>query len=189
MKLLILGDSDISRWPQSLLPDWSQGEVEVQGYSGATLQEVVDKFRPPGSDTATELLTVVFCAGENDVGNGLEVEDSLAAMDKLLNVMTDVHKLIFLGPKFEPWLNEDMSSRKHYVKLSKGIRRRCENRKATTFVDCLTMFCGESAFKPGAVLVGRAKAYPKYFATDQLHLSEEGYRIWKQVVESNFVSN
>jgi lysophospholipase L1-like esterase len=188
MKLLILGDSDISRWPQSLLPDWSQGEVVVQGYSGATLQEVVDKFRPPGADAAEELLTVVFCAGENDVGNGLEVEDSLAAMDNLLSTMAGVHQLIFLGPKFEPWLNEDMSSRKHYVKLSKGLRRRCENRKATTFVECLTMFCGESANEPGAVLAGRAQADPKYFATDQLHLSDEGYGIWKQLVESNFVT-
>ena len=45
------------------------------------------------------------------------------------------------------------------------------------------MFCGESANIPGATLGGKAKAEPVYFSSDQLHLSEEGYRIWKRVVE------
>ena len=45
------------------------------------------------------------------------------------------------------------------------------------------MFCGETATLPGAVMGGRAQADPKFFRNDGLHLNEEGYRIWKQIVE------
>ena len=172
MMLLLLGDSDISRWPADMLPAWPKGEVEVQGYSGATLEQVVDKF-PEKAEI------VIFCAGENDVGSGIEIQKSLDAIDRLLN--KTFHHLIFLGPKFEPWQNDDLASRKQYTKLSKGLRRRCEGKSNVTFVDCLAMFCGDTANLP-AILGGKAKADAKFFNKDQLHLSHEGYRKWKQVV-------
>ena len=142
------------------------------------------------NNNKTTRVVIVCCAGENDVGNGIPVETSLRAMDTLLETLEKVslshssyHHMIFLGPKLEPWLEDDIDSRKHYVQLSKGFRRRCEGRKYVTFCDCLTMFYGETATRPGAVLGGRARADPKFFNKDQLHLNEEGYRIWKQVVE------
>lgn len=175
MKLLLLGDSDIDYWPTSLFPDWPNGTVERKGYSGATLQEVVDHF----TDTADGMMLVV-CAGENDD----DLEESLAAMDNLLEKTTTCHHLIFLGPKLEPWLNDDVSSRKQYIKLSKGLRRRCEKKETTvTFIDCLTMFC-ENVNVPGALLGGKAKADPKFFSSDQLHLNDDGYRVWKKIVET-----
>lgn len=221
LHLILLGDSDISRWPTELFPSWSGGldkehdvvcPVQVHGCSGATFEQVVmDQFLPLVVNNNNNLennnkknnnvdrglgrryacceedtntwIVIVCCAGENDVGNGIDVEDSLRAFDTLLEHNQFYHHLIFLGPKFEPWLEDDIESRRHYIKLSKGFRRRCEGRKNVTFCDCLTMFCGETATLPGAVMGGRAQADPKFFRNDGLHLNEEGYRIWKQIVE------
>lgn len=43
------------------------------------------------------------------------------------------------------------------------------------FVDCLVLFCDRAGTTP--------TANRKFFDADELHLSKEGYRIWKQVVE------
>jgi hypothetical protein len=113
--------------------------------------------------------------------------------------------LIFLGPKLEPWLEDDMEARKSYFHLSERLSRSCQTfgtnetldhnenkdnqschpdgKNAISYVNCLTMFCGDSADLPGAVLAGRAKAETKYFNKDMLHLSEEGYKVWKEEIE------
>ena len=52
------------------------------------------------------------------------------------------------------------------------------------YVNCLTMFCSETAGLPGATLAGRASAQENYFSSDRLHLSAEGYRIWKGKVQA-----
>lgn len=61
--------------------------------------------------------------------------------------------------------------------------RNNDNNKMVYYVDCLTMFCGESANQPGAVLGGRAKAERQFFSDDALHLNDAGYEVWRDVVE------
>jgi len=177
-KVLLTGDSDIARWPPSLFPNLDSLTLEIDGYSRATLDQVVVKI-----PSCNENIILVVCAGENDDGHGLSVDDSLGAMDRLLLTKNFGH-LIFLGPKFEPWLNEDASSRKTYAKLDKGFRRRCEKVENVTYIECLTMFCGDTANVKGAVLGGRAKAQQEFFEDDQLHLNEKGYKVWKTRIES-----
>lgn len=177
MMLSMIGDSDIARWPPSLYPDLHPLTIHVDGHSGATLDQVVTKI-----PSCNENAILVVCAGENDDGHGLSLDDSLEAMDKLIFTKS-FHHLIFLGPKFEPWLNDDESSRKKYVKLDKGFRRRCEKADNVTYIESLTMFCGDTANVPGAVLGGKAKASREYFDNDELHLNEQGYKIWKRKVE------
>lgn len=60
----------------------------------------------------------------------------------------------------------------------------CSKSDRIHFIDCLTMFCGETANVPGARLGGRARADPRFFASDQLHLSKDGYGVWKDVTET-----
>jgi lysophospholipase L1-like esterase len=88
-----------------------------------------------------------------------------------------------------------MSSRKQYTKLSNSLQRTIRKHQGFTtsrmvFVDCLTMFCtSQTSNVPGAVHGGRAIPDEKYFDDDRLHLSEDGYRVWKKIVEeelSNF---
>jgi lysophospholipase L1-like esterase len=167
---------------------------------------------PSDETTNTNTLIVVACAGENDIGEGLSLGHSVEALREFADTIFHEHNdqcgdndnvfLIFLGPKFEPWLEHDPSEKKKYTAMARAFRR-CleeyqyddstntstnisENKKdgRIHFIDCLTIFCGETANVPGARLGGRAKADPRFFASDQLHLSKEGYAIWKEVVET-----
>lgn len=161
--------------------------------------------------SSSDALVVVACAGENDIGEGLSLGKSLDAMQKFLDLVflaedgignnstvssqTTTHDryLVFLGPKFEPWLQHDPSYKKKYEAMARAFRHCLQDYSELDgnsahgrirFVDCLTMFCGETANVPGARLCGRAEADPRYFASDQLHLNSQGYSMWKDVVES-----
>lgn len=104
--------------------------------------------------------------------------------------------LLFLGPKLEPWLRNDNATRKSYLQMSLTFEKLCHQQRKKNitlndlnveylhYINCLTMFCGEvSSNQPGA-LYGR-KAIPEavYFHSDQLHLSDEGYTVWKSKIE------
>lgn len=49
------------------------------------------------------------------------------------------------------------------------------------------MFCGDSANQPGALMGGQAIPEARYFDNDQLHLSDEGYKIWKEILEQKIL--
>lgn len=213
MKLLLIGDSDIAFWPKGQLPIVdgiaSKNDVFLSGHSGATLEEVVAKVRQMGiviqnattalPECAKEDLVVVACAGENDIGNGIPLDSSVTALEAFIseifaieeNIMLQISSLIFLGPKFEPWLDGDSKSKKQYAKMSRSFARCCKRNSRSDriyYVDCLTMFCGDSAILPGAVLGGRACADPQYFASDRLHLNEKGYALWESTVVKHIQS-
>ena len=194
--LLLVGDSDVSRWPAELLPQCCSAiqQTITSGHSGATLQEIIPNVKAAiENENGADSLVLVACAGENDIGNGCSLDETLSAFQELVHVFfpgdtTTTRRLIFLGPKLEPWLEDDPLSRKQYVKLSKALQRACnkhERCNEIVFVDCLTMFCGDSGNLPGALYGGAAKADPHYFANDRLHLSNEGYQVWKQAVEDH----
>ena len=229
--------------------DSVEGETEwnpplVSGHSGATLAGVIPHLQSillesrsnsfgdggGGNDTRTrtphgerddDVLLVVACAGENDIGEGLSLGKSVEALRDFVdaiflgNESGDDRYLVFLGPKFEPWLEHDPSYKKKYEAMARAFRRCLDEYETATiadsdhttnstngnsstassvgsnrsggrvrFIDCLTMFCGETANLPGARLGGRARADPRFFRSDQLHLSKEGYKVWKEVVET-----
>jgi lysophospholipase L1-like esterase len=228
--IALVGDSDIARWPMQLLPfvpsteeasdnDITNGEVVASGYSGATLNQVIPKVEETiskllDSYDSTAALFVIVCAGENDVCSGIELSSSQQSFQQLVNLFYQTNRkifkrnndnyallhLIFLGPKFEPWLTYDDISRKSYLQMSLTFERLCKCSNENTmilpshsdsgvdshfihYIDCLTMFCGTTAHQPGAIYGGKAIPDTQFFNSDQLHLSEEGYKIWKSVVE------
>lgn len=156
----------------------------------------------------------IMCAGENDISSGRSVDYVISSfyevVDKIFSGSSCENRphLLLFGPKFEPWLNDDSSARKSYFQLSDQLSRTCEtlspnltldhhdqNRndrshhchsdgKNIVYIDCLTKFCGESASLKGAILGGRARAELKYFDSDGLHLSPEGYKVWREDVEN-----
>ena len=110
----------------------------------------------------------ICCAGENDLGSrsiDQILETFRAVLDTLFRAVLDVLfpqiksdiKLIFIGPKFEPWLINDNTSRKQYTKLNNGLKRAIRKHHAIdqiTYIDCLTLFCTkETANVPGAIHV------------------------------------
>lgn len=204
IKIVLVGDSDVARWPEILLPC---PDSEVSGHSGVTLRELlpyIDTVLDDENSTSGTLLVLIVCAGENDIGNGISLNDSVKSFEDMLERIypSDTHYsvetnnnrfLIFLGPKFEPWLQDDIDSRKQYVQMSLSFDQCCQklnnnrnsaDQKHIFYVDCLTMFCSQiSANQPGALLGGMARIDAIYFDSDELHLSVEGYNKWKQVVE------
>lgn len=191
MTLLLIGDSDIARWPPHLYPA-GRGTPIVSGHIGATLDEVINRLETCFETLPThEQYCVVFCAGENDLGEQKPRESIAEDCQRLLTLLYDhttlrnPPRLLFLGPKLEPWLIEDRASRTAYIRLSSALQRTIEPyQPLALYMDCLTMFCGESGQQPGALLGGKARAELKYFDGDGLHLSEAGYMKWKEVVES-----
>jgi len=222
VSIILVGDSDIARWPPSLLPFTNVGggggnkivttlKPIVSGHNGATLSQILphvqvqmeESMNRRNESPSNEMTILIVCAGENDVGS-VPLWESEAACLRLLqetvgkynnnntNDDNDSNTLsrnrlvvIFLGPKLEPWLQDDMSSRKRYIQMSRAFQRQCEQesfKDYVIFVDCLTMFCAsQTANEPGALF--KAKPNPAYFESDQLHLSTKGYQIWKEVIE------
>jgi lysophospholipase L1-like esterase len=146
-------------------------------------------------------LILVVCAGENDIGQGIPLESSVQALQKVLDAAftppsgannTTLHHLVFLGPKLEPWMNDDLDSKKSYSAMDRAFQRCCMENVPTMvnnlhYVDCLVMFCGETANVSGARLGGKAIAQEEFFDADQLHLNDSGYVIWKDVVEDMII--
>jgi len=210
ISIVLLGDSDISRWPPSLYPECRNVHTSVINYgqSGAILSDLLlqlQKWRIERQDMYNSCdVTNVFvvCAGENDLGLRRSIDSLLDTLRSFLDELfpnsqlqqiqqsTPKSYLLFLGPKFEPWLTDDISNRKQYVKLSNALNRTihkhpgfCNNQMI--FIDCVTMFCTrETSSIPGAVYGGKALPKTEYFDRDGLHLSEEGYRIWKGTIET-----
>lgn len=199
--VVMVGDSDIERWPDSFRFPTSF----ISGHSGSTLREVVTHveriLQDLSSSTNSECCIIVVCAGENDIGSGLTINESDKAFRGLLDIVfpsiqssvetggnnqTDNY-LIFLGPKFEPCLIDDLETQRKYVQMSKSFERLCtEHRKIQNiiFIDCLTMFCSPNSLKQaGALLGGKARPELHYFDSDGLHLSIEGYKIWRSIIE------
>ena len=141
--IALVGDSDISRWPTELFPSPSKSpaswSVVRNGLSGACLEEITGLVAKAVADIAMEAeenerkknspLILVMCAGENDIGQGYSIDKIIRSFERCVDecfaFATDT-KVIFLGPKLEPWLTNDHSSRKKYIKLSKAFQRAVE---------------------------------------------------------------
>lgn len=202
---VLIGDSDIDHWPAALYPQPAASFHCKAAQSGATLHECIALVKPALAQARTSTMRhviVVACAGENDIAQSYTAQESGAALTQFLTAILENDcapqqqqqqqqdcpwHVIFLGPKLEPWLQDDKESRRAYIRLSKSLQQSCaqhERAAQVTFLDCLLQFCGNNAHKlKGALLGGKAVAQRQYFASDLLHLNDAGYRVWKQAVE------
>jgi lysophospholipase L1-like esterase len=196
----LIGDSDIQRWPQQLFPEpatvreGSPSSYIHSGHNGATLEQIRPHVQEvvltalASSARVNLRLVLIVCAGENDIGQGESLASTEVSFRRLLDIVFDpvtttmTTTLIFLGPKIEPWMVEDdADSRKQFIRMSKHLSRLCNEHSCSSrikFINCLTIFCDETCEHPSI-----ANASPRYFASDQLHLSADGYKIWKRTIE------
>lgn len=176
-------------------------QIENYGKGGAELADIssqIEKWKTQlngGNTSNTANYLFICCAGENDIGCGRSLDQILETFRAVIDDFFPQDKvdqrqssrMVFLGPKFEPWLTNDNSSRKQYTKLNNGFQRAIRKHHASKrvrYIDCLTLFCTkERANLPGAVHGGKAMPNNEYFHPDCLHLNDAGYRIWKQTVE------
>eukprot|EP00557_Chaetoceros_sp_GSL56_P001686 CAMPEP_0176504116 /NCGR_PEP_ID=MMETSP0200_2-20121128/15749_1 /TAXON_ID=947934 /ORGANISM="Chaetoceros sp., Strain GSL56" /LENGTH=204 /DNA_ID=CAMNT_0017903501 /DNA_START=183 /DNA_END=794 /DNA_ORIENTATION=- len=157
------------------------------------------------------LLIIVFiaCAGENDLSTCSNTTSSMldrimehfeSAVQSIFSIKSSKQQiknphLIFIGPKVEPWMEQDdLDARMSYFQLSERLRSciaklsssscpiatKCKS-NSIFYLDSLTLFCGETSNK--SVVGGQAIAQRIYFHEDELHLSQNGYEIWKNQVD------
>jgi len=129
------------------------------------------------------------------------------------SVCSNQRHLIFIGPKVEPWMETDeLDARKGYFTLSERLNQTCQrfrgaisekhaghgpggasthdcdaagSGRSIVYIDSLTMFCGEtSSLSVIGGVGGKAIAEKSYFNEDGLHLSHDGYEVWKREVEA-----
>jgi lysophospholipase L1-like esterase len=203
--IVLVGDSDIARWPQDLWPSTSStittddGNLIVSGHNGLTLPDLIPHMEQICLQrtlllTDDKIITMIICCGENDIGNSIPLWQTRISCERMLDIVFPPHDdvelcqqrfVVFLGPKIEPWLQDDSETRKQHIQLSATLQQCCLNHKYTHqiyFVDCLLMFCySETIHQPGALHHG-GKPDPKFFDSDQLHLSIQGYRVWQDIV-------
>ena len=221
VRVVFLGDSDISRWPPSHYPTSVVNNNAAAATTtitcvnlakgGAVMLDLLTQLKDwREDDTNNSVLqsisTLIFvaCAGENDVSSGQSIDKIQHSFTRFIEELFRVNyatgepneninnkHLIFFGPKFEPWLTNDHTSRKQYNKLSTALQRAIRKSSVVSssdsqnivYVDCLTMFCtSESKDVPGAVHGGRAIPDRRYFDSDELHLNDLGYDIWKEIL-------
>lgn len=229
LALVFVGDSDSARWPRHLLPQVlpvsphdhdnsaiSQVTTFHYAENGATMQSLaaqIKRAKKEVSSPSFDATVFIACAGENDISTTASTPSSL--LDRILEqfesavrcIFSSTAKkqmfnnphVIFIGPKVEPWMEQDeLDARMCYFQLSERLRSAISklsscptimNSDDTTrnnsyhsiyFLDSLTLFCGET--RNQSVVGGQAIAERKYFHEDGLHLSHNGYEIWKKQV-------
>ena len=141
--LVLLGDSDISRWPDELLPVINdlEGAIVNHSRSGALLQDMQKQAKAAiyelnGQRDAQnpQAIIILACAGENDVSSCISLDTIIQAFEDFVRIMVTEpirdnmakRHIVFLGPKLEPWLKDDTYSQKSYFKLSKSLDGACK---------------------------------------------------------------
>lgn len=168
--LVFVGDSDIARWPHSLLPSVSNDKYHEYHYAycGALLKDLGDQVKKSISEISESCISyneIIFigCAGENDLCY-CEVDDIVHSFCNFVDSIFGSCVITGSKQKLEPWLNyDDVSNRKSYFQLSERIKQLCNKEdRSIHFIDCLTMFCSDDT-KNKSVIGGAARAHELYF--------------------------
>ena len=165
------GSSSIRLWDR-LADDFPGVGLVNLGFGGSTLaacahffERLVVPWRPRA---------LVVYAGDNDLGDGRSPEDVLGSFRDLAS-RAAAHlgpvPFAFLSIKPSParWHLRDRIERANAM-----VRAEIEGREARHYVDLAPAMLGDD---------GRPR--PELFAEDGLHLSPEGYRAWRDVLESH----
>ena len=169
--IVFTGSSSIRMW-KTLEQDFGDHRVLNRGFGGSTLPdlirytgEVVLKYKPRQ--------VVIYC-GENDLAadssiSGKTVFKRFKSLTGILRESLPETQILFISLKPSP-------SRIHLlekiVDANRRIRRYIKPRKNMAYADVFTPMMGPDGLPP-----------ERLFIKDRLHLSREGYEIWKETVK------
>ena len=168
-KTLFYGSSSIRLW-ESLEQDFIDYKPVNLGFGGSTLAACVwffDRIIAPYSPES-----IVFYAGDNDLGDGRTPEEVFIFFQQLcIRVKEKFGSIpcyfISLKPSLKRW---NINSNFVYANtlISAEIKAKDTN---WTFIDIYEKMLGTDKTPD-----------PKYFEADGLHLSKEGYALWKDTI-------
>ncbi|EMR02854.1 GDSL-type esterase/lipase family protein [Cesiribacter andamanensis] len=174
---LFVGSSSIRLW-HTLAESFPQQRVLNRGFGGSTLQDLerylADIVLPykPGQ--------IVIYSGENDIAaGGVSAQEVLKRFERVFTAIRQELPrvpIVFISLKPSP-------SRLQYQPLMQEanalIRQYLDGQPQATFVDIYTPMLN-AAGEPRAGEPRAGEPRPELFVEDQLHMNEEGYRIWAE---------
>lgn len=166
--VLFVGSSSIRLW-ETLAADFPSVKVVNRGFGGSHLEDsthyadrIVIPYRPR---------LIVLYAGDNDIESGKSPSRVLADFKEFVRVVRrrlPRTRIAFISIKPSParWHLADQVRRANEL-----IRAYAERTRGLVFIDVFTPMLGSDG-----------KPRPELFVEDGLHLSTEGYRLWRRVI-------
>jgi len=173
-ELIFYGSSSVRLW-HSLELDFKDRKVANLGFGGSTLAACVWFFERimtgfnPGA--------LIVYAGDNDLGDGRNPEEIFIFFQQMMVKATlrfgDMPcYFISLKPSLSRW---HMADKFMYTNnLIEGEIIKCQNN--WKFIDVFKKMLDKS---------GQPKA--EYYTEDGLHLSAQGYQLWKEIIQNAFL--
>ena len=166
--IVFTGSSSVVKW-KTLNADFPNKNIINRGFGGSQTSDliefvdrVVNVYHPK---------QVFIYEGDNDLSSGKSVEqvftDFKTLFDKIRNVDRKI-RISIIGVKPSPSRRRLIPQQQQYnAKVSDFLK----NKKNVDFID---------VFNP--MIIGKDQFEPKYYVADSLHMTAEGYEVWKKVI-------
>jgi lysophospholipase L1-like esterase len=174
--MVFYGSSSIRMW-DSLYEDFRLYKPVNLGFGGSTLEACVHFFQRILKPYHPQQLVVY--AGDNDLGDGKNPDEVFTYFKKLCKLTIAVFKntpvfYISIKPSIARWEINDQIKETNTL-IENAIRNRYHQVK---FIDIYSSMINEDG-------TPRQELYLE----DGLHLSPQGYALWKQVLLAHFAMN
>jgi lysophospholipase L1-like esterase len=167
--IVFTGSSTIKGW-KSLKEDFTGQQILNRGFGGSELSDVVYHFNKVIAKYKPS--KVIVYSGDNDIANGKNSEQVFEEFQKLVKLMDKqlpkTELIIFsIKPSLARWDKYGEMKKANHL-----IKEFAQKKKKVKFVNIEEAMLGKDG-----------KPIADYFESDGLHLNEEGYRVWSEVLK------
>lgn len=167
--ILFIGSSSFTRWKdiQSAFP---RHVILNRGFGGSTLLDLIHYQDDVIFPYAPKQI-VIYC-GENDIASGATSDEMLSRFDQLF---TSIRQRLPEVPIAFISMKPSPSREKFREELKKGnelVRDYLKDKKRTQYIDIYSLMLNK-----------QDKPQPELYVSDSLHMSENGYKIWRKAIQ------
>jgi lysophospholipase L1-like esterase len=161
------GSSTVRMW-KSLEESFPNTQLINTGFGGSKASDLEKHLFP--LVIRFEPSRVFIYEGDNDLWSGVPVSEILQSLD---NIVTRIHlvnpsiEIFLIGAKPSPSRWEKKNS---YLVFNQMLKEYCLSKEMVEFVDNWKTLTDE-----------QGNPRPELYIQDQLHLNEEGYKIWSEI--------
>jgi lysophospholipase L1-like esterase len=170
---IFYGSSSIRLWPQ-VEQQFQPYRIVNLGFGGSTLAACVWFFNRVFGRIGQMPASIVFYAGENDIGDGRHPEEVIVSLLAFLAQLDSVYpgmRLTVVSVKPSPSRAGFHEQIRLFNQWAKDI---VAQRPNSRFIDI-----------HNAMLDFRGRLMPAYYEGDGLHMSRAGYSVWNRVFWKN----
>lgn len=166
------GSSTIRMW-KSLGEEFPEENLLNTGFGGSKASDLerhlfplVIKFEPS---------RVFIYEGDNDIWAGVSGQDILQSLQRIvtrIHLSNPATEIFLIGAKPSP---SRWEKRNEYLRFNQALKAYCEAREKLEFVDTWK-----------ALTTADGGPRPELYIQDQLHLNQDGYKIWTELFKPFF---